>query len=757
MVKNNSKDTQDTHPLEPLQEAALLANKKGHENTGDLLEALIQQNEKNNPEPILEATLVQSKKNTDKIVEAIKEKPEVQKMEIVPGENADIATAFFSMLKGKKGDKGDTPTDEELLKLIKPLIPAPIPGKKGDKGDTPTVEQLLALIKPLIPEVKNGETPTDERLLSLIKPLIPAPIKGEPGAPGKPGKNGESISPELIKKVEKAIKDSEKNLLWVNTNAVKSIRAGTNITIDITDPQNPIVSSTGGGGSVGPGTVNQIAYFDTATSIASLSTATYPSLTELTYLKGVTSSIQTQLDAKGAGTVTSVNGTANRITSTGGAAPIIDISATFEALLGKVANRIDQNNAATTSAQLASIISDETGTGALVFANTPTLVTPILGTPTSGDFSSGTFTWPTFNQNTTGYASALKSATTTVDVSAATAPTAGQVLTATDSTHATWQTPSGGGGSPGGSSGQIQYNNAGAFGGDANFTISSGVVTFGKDVVVNTLTLGLGASSIASNAGFGISVLAGITTGNYNLALGYEAMKTVTTGGHNIGIGYQAMYKSTGGGYNTGIGTNALSSITSGSGNHAIGSFCGQTITTGANNVGMGDYALGGNDGIMTSAGSNVAIGPTALGGLSTGSYNIGIGSIAGSAITTGQYNITIGRIAGSSITTGSYNIVIGYNPQVNSGTASNQMSIGNMIYGAGIDGSDTTISTGGIGIGVKVPTSRCDFIGSSTSRASLRILSGTAPTSPNDGDIWFDGTDIKMRIAGATKTFTLI
>ena len=35
--------------------------------------------------------------------------------------------------------------------------------------------------------------------------------------------------------------------------------------------------------------------------------------------------------------------------------------------------------AATTSAQLAGVISDETGTGALVFANTPTLVTPVLG------------------------------------------------------------------------------------------------------------------------------------------------------------------------------------------------------------------------------------------------------------------------------------------------------------------------------------------------------------------------------------------
>ena len=40
--------------------------------------------------------------------------------------------------------------------------------------------------------------------------------------------------------------------------------------------------------------------------------------------------------------------------------------------------------AATTSSELAGVISDETGSGALVFANTPTLVTPLLGTPTSG-------------------------------------------------------------------------------------------------------------------------------------------------------------------------------------------------------------------------------------------------------------------------------------------------------------------------------------------------------------------------------------
>lgn len=42
------------------------------------------------------------------------------------------------------------------------------------------------------------------------------------------------------------------------------------------------------------------------------------------------------------------------------------------------------------SANVASAVTDETGTGALVFANTPTLVTPILGTPTSGTLTNAT-------------------------------------------------------------------------------------------------------------------------------------------------------------------------------------------------------------------------------------------------------------------------------------------------------------------------------------------------------------------------------
>lgn len=61
--------------------------------------------------------------------------------------------------------------------------------------------------------------------------------------------------------------------------------------------------------NIGLQTASTIASFDSSKNVVSLPTATYPSLAELAYVKGVTSAIQTQLNSKGSGTVTSVSGT----------------------------------------------------------------------------------------------------------------------------------------------------------------------------------------------------------------------------------------------------------------------------------------------------------------------------------------------------------------------------------------------------------------------------------------------------------------
>ena len=71
-----------------------------------------------------------------------------------------------------------------------------------------------------------------------------------------------------------------------------------------------------------------------------------------------------------------------------------------------VANPLSQF-AATTSAQLAGVISNETGSALLVFNTSPTLVTPLLGTPTSGVLSNCT-AYPT---GTTSLEGALELAT----------------------------------------------------------------------------------------------------------------------------------------------------------------------------------------------------------------------------------------------------------------------------------------------------------------------------------------------------------
>jgi hypothetical protein len=88
------------------------------------------------------------------------------------------------------------------------------------------------------------------------------------------------------------------------------------------------------------------------------------------------------------------------------------------------------------SANLAAALTDETGTGANVFANTPTLVTPILGTPTSGNLSNCTVD----GTNKIGYIGAPQSTNTTVAASDAGKHiyfTGGSTATLTVNTNAT--------------------------------------------------------------------------------------------------------------------------------------------------------------------------------------------------------------------------------------------------------------------------------------------------------------------------------
>jgi hypothetical protein len=172
----------------------------------------------------------------------------------------------------------------------------------------------------------------------------------------------------------------------------------------------------------GTGTVNGITLTGTVTSTGSLTLG--GALTGVNLASQVTGT----LPIANGGTGTTSTTFANLTTNVTGTLPIANggtgtTSTTFVNLATNVTGTLPVANGGTgitslgtgvatflgtpTSANLAAAVTDETGSGSLVFATSPTLVTPVLGTPTSGNFSTGTFTWPTFNQNTTGTAAGL--------------------------------------------------------------------------------------------------------------------------------------------------------------------------------------------------------------------------------------------------------------------------------------------------------------------------------------------------------------
>jgi len=186
-------------------------------------------------------------------------------------------------------------------------------------------------------------------------------------------------------------------------------------------------------------------------------------------------------------------------------------------------------------------------------------------------------------------------------------------------------------------------------------------VRLGGDAVINTLTVGLGNSSIVDNTAIGNLTLSANTTGSSNTATGYRALRLNTTGSNNSAYGYATLAVITNGASNSAYGLQVLQALTSGSNNNVFGANAMFTTTT-ANN--------------------NVAIGSSALFSSTNTSNSVALGHQAGYAVTTGNNNIFIGAIAGrtgtNDLTTGSNNILIGYQAQTSAATVSNEITIGN-------------------------------------------------------------------------------
>lgn len=303
--------------------------------------------------------------------------------------------------------------------------------------------------------------------------------------------------------------------------------------------------------------------------------------------------------------------------------------------------------ASTTSAQLAGIISDETGSAGLVFANTPTLVTPILGAATGTSFN--------------GLALSISANDTTAG---------GTILIGT-------------------SAGANLPSNAAYGDFFAGYQAGQGSVSTTIAAVKNT--------------GIGFQAMNALTTGVSNTAIGWQAMLLATSGIDATAVGSGACAAFTTANLNTCVGFNS-GNTTTGAQNTLIGAQSGDFISSGSGNTAVGYNAMLGATGNKITGSNNTAIGQTAmLAAITTAAGNTVIGQAAANKLTTGGTNVIIGQgVASTTLTTGSGNILIGNSSVIDAATnsTSNTLVLGNnattpVISSTSINSTPTTTLNG--------------------------------------------------------------
>jgi hypothetical protein len=177
------------------------------------------------------------------------------------------------------------------------------------------------------------------------------------------------------------------------------------------------------------------------------------------------------------------------------------------------------------------------------------------------------------------------------------------------------------------------------------------------NLLVNGVSVGIGAGSITSNTAMGNLALSSNTTGTFNSAFGSQSMLSNTEGRYNSAYGHGSLQNNTTGQYNTAVGLTALLNNTSALYNTACGFQALLLTTTGGENSAYGRQALRNN--------------------------------------TTGIQNVGLGAFSSLLNATDSNCIVIGYNA---TGAGSNTVTLGNTSI-------VTTILRGSVGIGTTAPS----------------------------------------------------
>ena len=273
----------------------------------------------------------------------------------------------------------------------------------------------------------------------------------------------------------------------------------------------------------------------------------------------------------------------------------------------------------------------------------------------------------------------------------------------------TWAAPPGGGGTPGGSNTQVQYNNSGAFAGSANFTwdntnsrlyvngnvgiynaspiyaLSVGDGTSTRQVVINGLNSGTaGGSSIAVQTNGQTTVMFGNKS---NVTGGaYDGQPVFGFGGSTNSLQFYnfntlnipAMISSGDRfliGTTTDNGTDRLQVNGSAIATTLKVNTSGQTVSISSYyNGGTGGHIWIGGGGLSSNstAAENTAIGLNAMLNNTSGYYNAAVGSNALVSNTTGFLNMAFGAYALRQNTTGNRNMAIGQSALENSNSSDN-------------------------------------------------------------------------------------
>ena len=497
--------------------------------------------------------------------------------------------------------------------------------------------------------------------------------------------------------------------------------------------------------NVGIGTANTIAYWDSTSTIGSLNTTTYPSLTELSYSKGVTSAIQTQLNGKQASgtyittllpiTLSSPNvgigsltpGQVLDVQGTLRGTAFIKTSGTSGQFL-KADGTIDSSSYITGN-QSITLSSDVTGTGTT--AITATLASAYKGWSLSGS-----------NINTAGtYNVGIGSATPgqALDINGTVRATAliksggtsGQFLKADGSVDSTTYQASGNyltavtADSPLSGSGtaasHLVFTNPGYLSTISPITLASPNVGIGSATPGQTLDV-IGTIRASQNIGIGTYNVC-TTSGNCP-----SSGSGANPGGSATQLQYQVNGTTFGGVSGSGVDSNGnvgIGSAVPGTKLDVIGTIraSGSAQFTGAGNVGIGTLAPGGN--------LDVGAGTICLGHVCNSSWPSGVISLAGSSSPSSASSVTISGLNSST----NYLMFVSYVQNTSYGTPTIQFN--------GDSGSNyeyqSMVANGGVGQA------------SSTSATSISITSNTiAPGSNTSYFMYFSTSGLSGNFVDA-------